>query len=167
MGGAKKKKHLPIHTLFMKLDLLPRFGPIPPNLCRSLPALPLVVGWESLSGHWGVTGESPATGCYNWGCQVGLLNSSRTFFPHSAAANHTPKIWELAIFFKEPSSASWKFICTSHFPKKRGKSILRLALYFCNSMLEFTSDLFDFHYFCRRQVCLISIPVCGYHLLLS
>ena len=30
-----------------------RFGPIPPNLCRSLHAFPLVLGWESSTGHRG------------------------------------------------------------------------------------------------------------------
>ena len=63
--GPAKKKNTCQHQHSSCLFLLPRFGPIPPNLCRSLLALPLVVGWESLSGHRGVTGGSPATGCYD------------------------------------------------------------------------------------------------------
>lgn len=96
--GPAKKNTCRSNTHSSCLFLLPRFGPIPPNLCRSLPALPLVVGWESLSGHRGVTGESPATGCYNWGCQVGLLNSSRTFFPQSRSESYPEKMGISDIF---------------------------------------------------------------------
>ena len=159
MGGAEKKKtHLPIQTLFMKF----RAAKVWSYPTQSVPessrfafgsGLGILIGSPggSLGSHQPpvVTTEAARSDCW--------IRQGR--FSRRAAANHTPKTWGISDIFQGTKQCLMKVHLYKPLYKKRGKSILRLALYFCNSMLEFTSDLFDFHYFCRRQIWLAYLCV--------
>lgn len=165
VGPKNQKKTPAVQTLFMKF----RAAKVWSYPTQSVPessrfafgsGLGILIG--SPGGHWG----SPATGCYDWGCQVGLLNSSRTWPVTRRSESFPENMGNFFDIFQGTKQCLREVHLYKPLFKKRGKSILKLALICLQFYVGIHIWPLWFSLFLQAPD-LISIPVCGHHLLLS